>query len=270
MGVSPAASVILQNRKSHCPIVPHRNWCFRVWLPIKTNSDQESKILPDSRKWTFLLRLLSFCRVEHTMALQKITFPSLWQLQAEAGVVLQRRTYPSASESGVSIFLRIARFAIKAPAGQLLIYVCSCVSESGVSIFLGIARRGWCRSAKSKIPMRFRKWCFRLFGHCALRRQSAGRPAAYLMCINIYIYIMIMIIIIIIMIIIFIIVIILVILIIMIILKLRMFLRHAAQDLACRHTFDMKSMLLKTSAYVNNAATKVDLQKALPTLCASL
>ena len=63
------------------------------------------------------------------MAFQKVVFPSFWALHAEASVVLHSRTYHGASESGVSNFLGIARFAVKPPANQLLIYVCFCVLQ---------------------------------------------------------------------------------------------------------------------------------------------
>ncbi len=70
------------------------------------------------RKWRFHLSgrsgLLSFSKVRrtwHGIGLQKVAFPSFWAL--EARVFLQSSTCHWSSESGVSIFLGVARFAVK-------------------------------------------------------------------------------------------------------------------------------------------------------------
>ena len=69
------------------------------------------------------LRLLSFCKVKHTIVFQKIVFPLCWAFRAEASVILPNRTHHRVSESCVSIFMGVA-LAIKPPAGQLLICYC--------------------------------------------------------------------------------------------------------------------------------------------------
>ena len=68
---------------------------------------------------TTLFQLLSFCKVERTIALQKVAFPSFWALHAEASVVLQSRTYHCVSESCVSICLAVARFAATHGSGVI-------------------------------------------------------------------------------------------------------------------------------------------------------
>ena len=73
------------------------------------HSASESRV--SNRLATSLFQLLSFCKLERTIALQKIVFPSFWALHAEASVVLQSRTYHCVSKSCVSIFLAVARFA---------------------------------------------------------------------------------------------------------------------------------------------------------------
>ena len=74
------------------------------------------------RKWCFHLsgrsRLLSFCKVEHAIGLQKVVFPSFWAL--EAHVVRQRRTCHWSSESSVSIFLQAVTRCESKPCTSLV------------------------------------------------------------------------------------------------------------------------------------------------------
>ena len=120
--------------------VKSRKWCFRVGLPTKTPSDQKSKILFESRKWAFRPRLLSFCKVEYAIALQKIAFPSFWALHAE---VLSFGAVEHASGLRQVVFPSF--WALEAPV-FLPSRTCQWSSASGVSIFLGA--RGSCLSAK--------------------------------------------------------------------------------------------------------------------------
>jgi hypothetical protein len=83
-GVSREASVVLRNREPQRPLVPNRKWCFRVALLEQTSSGQKYYLLRESRKRAFCMRLLSFCKVEQTIAHQnqKVVFPSFWALPA--------------------------------------------------------------------------------------------------------------------------------------------------------------------------------------------
>ena len=82
------------------------------------------------------LRLLSFCKAEHTTTLQKSCFHLSGHYTLPAAVVLQSRTFHCASESSVSIFL-----GVDAEASVVLqSRTYHCVSESCVSIFLAVAR----------------------------------------------------------------------------------------------------------------------------------
>ena len=146
---------------------------------------------------------MSSCKVEHTMALQKVVFPFVGALHALPS------NHRPASCLFTYVLLRFRKWCFQ---------------------LLGHCALRLLSFCKSNIPWRFRKWCFHLFGHCVLRRQTTGRPAAYL----------------------------------------RIVLRPAAQDLACQHRFDMKLMLPRTSAYVNKVATNIGLQQVFPTCCASL
>ena len=125
------------------PPLPIRNDVFACGISPKTGSDPQSEILHQSRTWVFRVRLLSFCKVEHTIALQKVASPSLWALHAS---------------------------------------------------------------------------------------PSNHRPASFLF----------------------------------------ISLRPAAQGLACQHSVDMKTTLLKTSGYVNRVATKTGLQQVFPTCWAPM
>ena len=82
VGVSREAPVVLQSRKSHCFPCSQSKVVFSRVASNKTSSDQNSEILPQSRKWVFRDRLLSFCKVEHTIAFQKVVFPYVWALHA--------------------------------------------------------------------------------------------------------------------------------------------------------------------------------------------
>ena len=120
--------------------VKHRKRCFRMAPLTKTASDQKSEILLESRKWAFRLWLLSFSKVEHALALQKVAFPFFWALHAEVmsfcteehAIDLQKVSFPSF-------------WALEAPV-VLQSRTCHWSSENGVSIFLGA--RGSCRPAK--------------------------------------------------------------------------------------------------------------------------
>ena len=176
---------------------------FRCWdAPVlrSVSSTQTSTCSPQVESTK---KLMSFCKVENTMALQKVVFLSFWALNAPPS------NHRPASCVFTYVLLRFRKWCFQ---------------------FFGHCTLRLLSFCKSNIPWRFREWCFHLFGHCALRRQTTGRPAAYL----------------------------------------RMFLRPAAQDLAWQYRFDMKSMLPKTSAYVNKVATNIGLQTVFPTCCASL
>ena len=90
-----------------------RKWRFHFSGRSKLIVLQSSTLV--FRKWCFHLsgrsRLLPFCKVAHAICLQKVAFPFFWAL--EAPVVLRSSTCHWSSESGVSIFLGVARFAVK-------------------------------------------------------------------------------------------------------------------------------------------------------------
>ena len=116
--------------------VTNRKWCSRVWLLAKTGSNQKSKILLESRKCAFRLKLLSFCKVENCIA------------------------SPSPIECCV--------FAYGFSQKQVPTKSRKCYLKVESVLFAW----GFCNSAESSMRWRFRKWCFHLFGHCMLRLLS--------------------------------------------------------------------------------------------------
>ena len=141
--------------------VTNHKWCFRVGLLTKTPSDQKSEILLESRKWAFRVRLLSLWKIGNSIApsspigngvfaslLKKTPSDQTSEILFESRKCAFRVGHLSlwkiehcrcASESGVSIFLGVARCVLKNRT-------CHCASESDVSVFLGA--RSSCRSAK--------------------------------------------------------------------------------------------------------------------------
>ena len=114
----------------------NRKWCFRVWLLAKTGSNQKSKILLESRKCAFRLKLLSFCKVENCIACSSPIESSLFAYG------LSQKQAPTKSRKS---YLKVesVRFAWS-----------------------------FCNSAESSMRWRFTKWRFHFFMHCTLRLLS--------------------------------------------------------------------------------------------------
>ena len=113
-------------------VYKNRKLCFRGILLTKTPSDQKSKILPESRKWAFRLRVPSLSkpkiesplrsqseivfsrRAPHQNTLRPKVENPTWKSKVgvppRASVILKRRTCPCASANSVSIFLGVARW----------------------------------------------------------------------------------------------------------------------------------------------------------------
>ena len=101
-------------------------------------------------------------------------------VSCEAAVVLQSRTYHCASESYVFIFLGIARFAIKLPAGRPASYLYSRVPQRNPNWCAWGARRSRRVGASFVYVTKCKsKPCASLLPGRGARNRSAPQPLAY-------------------------------------------------------------------------------------------
>ena len=120
------------------------------------------------RKWRFHLsgrsRLLSFCIVAHAIGLQKMVFPSFWAL--EAPVFLQSSTCHWSSKNGVSIFLGVARFAVKPLRCRPHPHHDQIQAAGGAASEVLRRRSVRTRSTASGMPLRLRRSRELRYGRC--------------------------------------------------------------------------------------------------------